>query len=119
MKPIVLNSIQKLSDNDEIESCLLISPKGKIKVKAGNTEKIKTHDFATLAATILGAAIESNKLIEGKFPKKISVEDPEGYTIIRVIDKNNILLVRTNSIDNPDDIFDKIESSRWSIMRGL
>lgn len=119
MKPVILNSMKKLSSSESIENCILMDRKGNIKIKSKNLEKDKASDFSTLIATILGTAIESNKVIETKFPKKISIEDVDGFTIIRVIDKNNILVVRAGSNSDIDNVLEEIETARWNMLRGL
>lgn len=119
IKPVIMNSIRGLVSNPNIEGCIVLTKKGVVRASFGDIPDNVKDDIGTFLATIYGGAIEYNKLMNNGYPKKITVDDQEGMTILRVIDNNLFLAVRTKSVKDPKEIFNKIEDVRWTILSAL
>ncbi len=119
VKPTVYNSIKKLSNHENVEFSLLMTKKGKLIVKTGMLGNIDIRELVTYTATLYAATIQTNKTLNKKFPKNITIGDPDGYMILMTVDKNHVIVVRTTSLDDLDKLMKMIESSRWTILTEL
>jgi len=119
VKAAIYNSIKKLSNLDEVEFSILMEKKGRVLVKTGALNNVNMKELVTYTATLYAATIQTNKTLKKKFPKTITVEDPDGYLVLMTIDKNHVVVVRTTTLDDIDQMREKIESARWTILTEL
>ncbi|MFO7792642.1 MAG: roadblock/LC7 domain-containing protein [Candidatus Saliniplasma sp.] len=119
VKAAIYNSIKKLSNHEDVEFSLLMSKKGKVYVKTGMFGNINMRELVTYTATLYGASVQTNKTLKKKYPKHVIIADPDGHMILMTVDKNHVIVVRTTSADNLDEMMDKVESSRWTILTEL
>ncbi len=119
VKAAIYNSIKKLSNHEDVEFSLLMTKKGRVLVKTGMLGNIDLKELVTYTATLFAATVQTNKTLKKKFPKTVTVEDPDGYLILMTIDKNHVIVVRTTSIDDSDEMIKMIEGARWTILTEL
>jgi len=119
VKAAIMNSLRKLVSNQGVENCMVLTKTGVIRVTLGQISDSAKEDMGTFLATIYGGAIESNKLINKGYPKKVTIEDSEGYTIIRVIEKGLFLSIRVKLDTDLEKLSKEIENARWTILNEL
>ncbi|MFW6141571.1 MAG: roadblock/LC7 domain-containing protein [Candidatus Saliniplasma sp.] len=119
VKAAIYNSIKKLSNHESVEFSLFMKKKGKLIVKSGMLRNIDIRELITYTATLYAATIQTNKTLKKKYPKTITIEDPDGYMILMTVDKNHVIVVRTTSLEDIDELMKMMESSRWTILTEL
>ena len=91
----VMNMLDKLGKTKEIELCLLIEKNGDIIGSGGEDVFVHLETIAMMSATTYGAATTANKQLEKDSPDDILINDSDGYTIIKPVDKSTLLVART------------------------
>jgi len=119
VKATIYNSVKKLSNHENVEFSLFMKKRGKLIVKAGMLGNINIRELVTYTATLYAATIQTNKTLKKKFPKTITIEDPDGYMVLMTVDKDHFIAVRTNSREDMDELKEMLESSRWAILTEL
>lgn len=118
VKTEILEELNDLNMDRNIRFSYLITKKGEILTKVGNSHDIILEDyFATLSATVFGASTESSMLFVEEGPTLVSIQDKNGVTILRKIGDDHILVSRTKTYD--DDTMKKISQICESIDQEL
>lgn len=97
----VVNMLEKFGRTKEVELCLLIEKNGDIIESGGEDVFYHLETISMMAATIYGAANTANKQLEKEPPEDILIGAEDGHTIVKSVDNNRILVVRT---ENKEDI---------------
>ncbi len=116
VKAPIYNSIKKLSNHEDVKFALLMTKKGKLLVKTGMLGNINMRELVTYTATLYASGVQTNKTLKNKFPKKITIEDPDGFMVLTTVDKDHVIVVRTFELDDISEVLSLIESSRWTIL---
>ncbi len=119
VKPVVFNLIRQLANEEGIEGCFLISKRGRLLAKVGDLDSSMEESFGTLSATIFGAALQTNKILEKKLPKQVLIDDRQGSTVLRTVDKNHFLLVRTGRTEDKKSLLKTIKNTSWNICQEI
>ncbi|MFO8109000.1 MAG: roadblock/LC7 domain-containing protein [Thermoplasmata archaeon] len=118
-RPIMYNTLRRLKEESEVDLCYLISKKGEVIVGFGDIKKSMVNSFGTLVATIYGASVQTNKILNEKFPKKILLEDFGGFMAINHVDDDHCIVVRYKKKKDIDAIEKAIENAAWTLSQEL
>jgi len=119
VKPIIYNTLRRLAAEEGIDLCYLITKKGNVLVGLGDVKKSIEVSFGTLTATIYGASLQTNKILEEKYPRRILVEDMKGYMMLKYIDKNHFLVLRIKKEMDTKTLEKEIENACWTLSQEI
>ncbi|GEM_PF-1830647 len=97
---VVLDSLKKLESKPEIELCLLTRKNGDIVASVGDVGSLSIETFGIMAATIYGAANTANEHLNKQRPNRIVMRASDGDTVIKKVDGQHILILRTHTRNN-------------------
>lgn len=119
VKPIMHNTLRRLKDKEGVDQCYLVSRRGKVLVGFGEINKTLEDTFGTLTATIYGASLQTNKILKEKFPKRILVEDIEGFMTIRHVDDHFFIVVKYKKDTDAQAVEKELETACWTLAQEL
>ncbi len=119
VKPIMHNTLRRLKDKEGVDQCYLVSRRGKVLVGFGEINKTLEDTFGTLTATIYGASLQTNKILKEKFPRRILVEDIEGFMTIRHVDDHFFIVVKYKKDTDAQAVEKELETACWTLAQEL
>ncbi|MFW5898463.1 MAG: roadblock/LC7 domain-containing protein [Candidatus Saliniplasma sp.] len=99
-KAVVLDTIKKLGSLDDIDISILVKKNGDIIASAGHDVFISLETFGIMSATIFGAANTANEHLDKEKPDRIVIRSKDGDTVIRGVDNDYILVIRSKRTKN-------------------
>ncbi len=96
-KAVVLDTIKKLGSLDDIDICILVRKNGDIVTSAGHDVFLSLETFGIMSATIYGAAQTANEQLDKDIPDRILIRSNDGDTIIKGVNKDYVLVIRSES----------------------
>ncbi len=97
---VVLDALKKFEALQEVELCMLTRKNGEIVASVGNVGSISLETFGIMTATIYGAGNTANEHLNKEKPNRIVMRANDGDTVIKKIDSQHILVMRTHKRDN-------------------
>lgn len=113
---IILDTLKKLSALPAVSICCLIKKDGDIIASVGDIGSLQIETFGIMSATIYGAATTANEELDKQLPENIVIEDDDGGTIIKAVDKQHFLVLRTDEKGEFDESIEKLEEAKKALM---
>ncbi|MFW6141473.1 MAG: roadblock/LC7 domain-containing protein [Candidatus Saliniplasma sp.] len=99
-KAVVLDTIKKLGSLADIDISILVKKNGDIITSAGHDVFISLETFGIMSATIFGAANTANEHLDKEKPDRIVIRSKDGDTVIRGVNNDYILVIRSKKTKN-------------------
>ena len=111
VRAVILDTLKKLTNNDEIEVCYFLRKNGDILGTAGKDEFRQIETFGIMCATIFGAANTANEQLKKDRPNRIVIRSADGDTVIKGVMDDFILALRTHERENFGMILKKMDNA--------
>ncbi len=99
-KAVVLDTVKKLGSLKDIDISILVKKNGDIIASAGHDVFISLETFGIMSATIFGAANTANEHLDKENPDRIVIRSKDGDTVIKGVDNDYILVIRSKKTKN-------------------
>ncbi len=106
---VVLDSLKKLGGMSEIELCILLKKNGNIVAASGKEDDMSLETFGLMTATIFGAANTANEHLRKNKPERIVMRAIDGDTILKKVDDEHVLIIRTGTRENFSSVLDAMD----------
>ncbi len=110
-KDDVLNTLKDLGETRGIEVACLVRKNGDVFGSTGDINARELESFGIMSATIYGAANTANEHLKKEKPVNIVIKGGDGSTIISKVDTFHILVIRTKSDVDFDEIYGTIDKT--------
>lgn len=101
-RAFILDVLKKLGATSGVEICFLVKKDGDIVATAGEDVFVELETFGIMSATIFGAANTANEQMDKEKPSRVVIRSDDGDTVIKEVDDNHLLVIRTRGSENFD-----------------
>ncbi len=110
-RAVVLDTVKKLGSLDDIDISILVKKNGDIIASAGHDVFISLETFGIMSATIFGAANTANEHLDKEKPNRIVIRSEDGDTVIKGVDHDYILVIRSKKTNNFGNILKNMDKA--------
>lgn len=118
-KAVILDTLKKLGSLKQVEICILVRKNGDIVASAGHDIFIQLETFGIMSATIFGAANTANEHLEKESPDRIVIRSGDGDTVIKGVDNDLVMVIRTHGRKNFGKILNKMDNAIKHIRKNM
>ncbi len=110
-RAVVLDTIKKLGSLNDIDIGIIVKKNGDIIASAGEDVFVPLETLGIMSATIFGAANTANEHLDKEKPNRIVIRSNDGDTVIKGIDKDYILVIRSKKTRNFKKLLKKMDKA--------